>query len=205
MGRWTGYLTGRRRTHAEGTELRLLSAAQVLRARQEALDSGAEGEELDVWLNACVVARAVYQNGQRVYASGREVMESVSLEDLQALTEKYARMARRENPVCAMPEKELERWEAELGADGYERLKWQVLRAMHALPTEQRARDMTDGDYFYCGVQLALDAKEALERLCPDCRQRAMEHRCPVCGTLTSGGEVNPAFDSARFEELSGA
>lgn len=45
-----------------------------------------------------------------------------------------------------------------------------------------------------------------LARLCPDCRSRALEERCPVCGRREAGREaiVNPAFDSERFMELKG-
>lgn len=45
-----------------------------------------------------------------------------------------------------------------------------------------------------------------LDRLCPDCRSRALEERCPVCGREKTGQEtiVNPAFDPERFLELKG-
>ena len=41
---------------------------------------------------------------------------------------------------------------------------------------------MTDGDYLWCAVNLLLDDEETLAQLCPACRERAMEARCPVCG-----------------------
>lgn len=45
-----------------------------------------------------------------------------------------------------------------------------------------------------------------LDRLCPECRARALEERCPVCGREKPGREeiVNPAFDDRRFLELKG-
>ena len=45
-----------------------------------------------------------------------------------------------------------------------------------------------------------------LDRLCPECRARALEERCPVCGQGKTGSEeiVNPAFDDRRFLELKG-
>lgn len=45
-----------------------------------------------------------------------------------------------------------------------------------------------------------------LDRLCPECRARAPEVRCPVCGREKNGREeiVNPAFDNGRFLELKG-
>lgn len=59
-------------------------------------------------------------------------------------------------------------------------------------------------DYLWCALNLMLDREEELARLCPACRSRAGEERCPVCGTPTGeawGGE-NPAFDEERFERL---
>lgn len=72
------------------------------------------------------------------------------------------------------------------------------------MPTEARARAMTDGDYLWCAVNLLLDDEETLAQLCPACRERALEARCPVCGAPTEGDQVgeNPAFDQERFEQL---
>ena len=63
---------------------------------------------------------------------------------------------------------------------------------------------MTDGDYLWCAVNLLLDDEETLAQLCPACRERAMEARCPVCGAPTGGDQAgeNPAFDQERFEQL---
>ena len=83
----------------------------------------------------------------------------------------------------------------------YERLKWRVLRYAGALPSEKRAQEMTDADYLYCLVHEMLDREEAMERLCPECRTRAEEARCSICGAKlgeTSGGG-NASFDMARF------
>ena len=46
------------------------------------------------------------------------------------------------------------------------------------LPSEARAREMTDSDYLYCLVHLQLDGEEALEG------------RCPVCGAPPESCEV---------------
>ena len=76
-----------------------------------------------------------------------------------------------------------------------------MLRYAGALPSEKRAQEMTDGDYLYCLMHELLDREEALERMCPACRQRAEEARCSVCGELladTAGGD-NAGFDMARY------
>ncbi len=81
------------------------------------------------------------------------------------------------------------------------------MRDFHALPTERRAREMKDRDFLWCLGQTLLDREEELERLCPDCRARAREERCPVCGRpsgLWGEGGVNPSFDLERFEKLRG-
>ena len=59
-------------------------------------------------------------------------------------------------------------------------------------------------DYLWCALNLMLDREEALDRLCPQCRQRAEEARCPVCGRPAESweGALNPSFDRERFERL---
>lgn len=82
-----------------------------------------------------------------------------------------------------------------------------MLRDFGALPTEARAREMKNRDYLWCLVHQLLDREEELSRLCPDCRARAEERHCPVCGRAAEDwgeGEVNPAFDQSRFEQLKG-
>lgn len=72
------------------------------------------------------------------------------------------------------------------------------------MPTEQRAREMKGRDYLWCLANDLLDREERLERLCPECRARALEERCPVCGRAGAGGAENPGFDLERFEALKG-
>ena len=88
-----------------------------------------------------------------------------------------------------------------------QRLRWHVLRCFGALPTEERARKMTDGDYLWCAVNLLLDEEEEADLLCHQCREEARRERCPVCGREKSEvrcGE-NPAFDWERFRTLQAA
>lgn len=79
-----------------------------------------------------------------------------------------------------------------------------MLKAFGALPTEARAREMTDRDYLWCALNLLLDEEEALGELCPRCRAEAERGLCPSCGQetgLLSAGE-NAGFDAERFERL---
>ena len=63
---------------------------------------------------------------------------------------------------------------------------------------------MTDRDYLFCALHLILDEEEELDALCPACRVRAEEERCPVCGELLGGmgAGINPAFDPERFQRM---
>ena len=63
---------------------------------------------------------------------------------------------------------------------------------------------MTDRDYLWCALNLALDQEEELAQLCPDCRRRAEAEPCPVCGAERMDWGHNPAFDLERFERLKG-
>ena len=57
-----------------------------------------------------------------------------------------------------------------------------------------------------CGAEcvFSLDGEEALDQLCPHCRQEAEAGRCPVCGRAAGQTDhgTNPAFDWARFTAL---
>ncbi len=63
---------------------------------------------------------------------------------------------------------------------------------------------MTDRDYLWCALNLALDQEEELDRLCPDCRRWVQEEPCPVCGAPRESWCVNESFDWERFERLKG-
>lgn len=82
-----------------------------------------------------------------------------------------------------------------------------MLKQFHALPTEERAQRMKGRDYLWCLAHTLLDGEEALDRLCPACRTRALEERCPVCGKGREDwaeATANAAFDWERFEQLRG-
>ncbi len=61
---------------------------------------------------------------------------------------------------------------------------------------------MTDRDYLWCALNLLLDDEQALNALCPSCREQAHSSSCPVCGTLVSDRGENAGFDTAKFERL---
>ena len=59
-------------------------------------------------------------------------------------------------------------------------------------------------DYLWCALNLMLDRVELMDHLCPSCRHKAEDQRCPVCGAPageTAGGQ-NASFDQERYERL---
>ena len=61
---------------------------------------------------------------------------------------------------------------------------------------------MTDRDYLWCALNLVLDREEKLAQLCPDCRSRAEEKTCPVCGMPADSWGCSENFDLERFERM---
>ena len=57
------FAAGGRRALEDGLELRVVPAFAVLQARREALDACGEDEQtLGLWMNACLLARAIYRD-----------------------------------------------------------------------------------------------------------------------------------------------
>ena len=193
------FLGGRRSAAVFGAELWLISASDLLQAQKEAAGMAeTEPETMGLFLNACILARAARKDGRRIFQDGEDVLRRMSAERIGEWAGKYLALCAEENPACC--EEKGEELKALLQEEPYERLKWKVLRAFGVLPSEQRARDMTDGDFLYCVAQMMLDEQEALDRLCPSCRAEAEKERCPVCGAESF--EENAGFDEKRFEEL---
>ena len=186
---------------ADGRSLRLLTAREVLEARRESLEL--EGDKA-LCSNACLLARALVRAGEPIYPHGRAVLEALPPEEIEKLAGLWADFDRRENPGLTAHPDRVEDLKATLKGMPQERLKWKVLRAFGALPTEERARAMTGRDYLWCALHLLLDEEEVLDRLCPACRAQAEEDRCPVCGGAHGErtAETNGAFDWDRFRAL---
>jgi len=203
-------LAGRDRICLEnGFDLRLLSALEVLQARREAAELSGEDRERALCSNACLLARALErtEDGQPVFDSGRAVLAGLTVEEIAALAARWSAFSRESGPGLDLSQGELECVKENLAGDPGERLRWRVLRQFHALPTEKRSRDMKERDYLWCLANTLLDREEELDRLCPGCRVRALEERCPVCGRPAAEwgeGTANASFDQDRFEELRG-
>lgn len=192
---------GKRELEA-GLEVRTLPALEILQARREAERyAGEDGQETALYQNACVLARAVYKDGARVFSSGEVVLKTLTAERIGRWMESYAALCREENPVCS--EENAQMLKEQLRNAPQERFRWRVLREFGVLPTQAQARRMREGDYLYCAAQMMLDEEEKLEAMCPGCREKAQRMLCPVCGEEML--EVNAGFDEGRFEELKNA
>ncbi len=203
---WLKLLGGRKSRGLEGDlRLRLLSARELLEARREAVALAADGKELALCSNACLIARGITDPlGRPVYRDGGDVLDRETPARIEAMAAAWSRFRREEEPGLDLGEARLAALKESLARLPRQRLRWRVLRCFGALPTEKRARDMTDGDYLWCAVNLLLDEEEEASLLCPHCRAEAQRDRCPVCGREKSAvvREENPAFDWARFEAL---
>lgn len=187
-----------------GRALRLLTETEEMQVRREAMELAVNEMDLPLCSNACLVARALVCAGERVYADGRAVLDGLSAEEIEALAERWATFRREKGVGLGLGEKRLDALKASLAARPRQRLKWRVLKTFGALPTEQRVREMTEEDYLWCAVQLLLDEEEAEAALCPSCRAKLEQARCPVCGQETGAvvREENAGFDWARYARL---
>jgi len=74
-----------------GMVLRLLSGAELLDARREAGELARERAERPLCSNACLVARALEAQGEEVpfFRDGREVLEGLTAEEIEALARRW--------------------------------------------------------------------------------------------------------------------
>lgn len=154
--------------------LRVLTAWQLLSARAEAARLQEEtGEGYALALAACIVARSLR------CGTGEMLLKRRSAEEIEALAQRYWALCRAVSPAPG-DEQALAALMQELTSDGYARLYYKVLRAFGVLPSERRAKELTDGELLFLAANLRLDEQ--------------------------TGGEglVNPAFDQSRFEALKG-
>lgn len=198
------FWAARRRCPVPEGELRLLGAWEIPELWREGRELARTGKDPALCSNACLIARALEREDAPVYADGQAVMEALSPEDIERLADRWGEFNRTCNPSPTLEEKEIAAYRYSLEGATYVRLQWRVLRAFGALPTEERVLAMTDRDYLWCALNLALDREEELEQLCPDCRRRAEAEACPVCGAETGRWEHSRGFDLARFEQLKG-
>ena len=193
-----------RRCPVEGGELRLLTVAELPEALREGGELALGGGDPVLCSNACLIARVLEREGEPVYPNGAAVLDALTPEEIGRLADRWGAFNRVCNPSPTDGEGETELRLEELRRSSYTRLQWRVLRSFGALPTEARAKAMTDRDYLWCALNLALDREEELERLCPSCREAAQSEACPVCGADREDWGCSTGFDMSRFERMRG-
>lgn len=82
----------------DGTQLRLLSAFEILEVGREAAGMVRRDREKALCSNACLLARALVRGGEPVFRDGQEVLEKLRVEEIAALSCRWAEFNRRENP-----------------------------------------------------------------------------------------------------------
>lgn len=87
-----------RLTLEDGSQMRLLSAQEVLEARREAEQLAQSEGERALCANACLLARALEEQGRPVFQSGREVLEHLSAREVARLAKRWDELDRAENP-----------------------------------------------------------------------------------------------------------
>ena len=184
-----------------GYSLRVLTAKELLEVKAAVDKKCPEGAEKGLWSNACILTRAVCQKGQRGFSSEEARLDCWTGERIAEEMDVYREMAEDTSPELGLEERR-EAILQGLRETPMERIRWKVLRAFSALPSEERVKGMTEGDYLYCAAQLLLDREEQMEKLCPECRENR-KTICPGCGRELHGEQAqNPQFDIRRFEEL---
>lgn len=89
--------------------LRLLSAFEVLQAHREAETLSQSDRERALCSNACLLARALEtQEGEPVFADGREVLAGLRVEEIAALASTWSHFNREENPSLTIGQEQAE-------------------------------------------------------------------------------------------------
>lgn len=92
----------------KGYSLGPLRAQEVLEARREAMELAREGREQALCANACLLSRFLWKRRRRAYPSGAAVLEALTVENIQGLTERWAAFCREEDPGLGVERGRLE-------------------------------------------------------------------------------------------------
>ena len=82
----------------DGTQLRLLTAFEILEVGREAAELACLEKERALCSNACLLAKALVKNGRPVFRDGAQVMEKLRVEEIARLSRRWAEFNKRENP-----------------------------------------------------------------------------------------------------------
>lgn len=103
------WLSGKERFRlSDGSTLRLLTALEVLKARREALELASEKRELALCSNACILAKAWERHGRPCYESGEDILQMLSVSQIQRLARLWAEFDREENPSLTQSQERMD-------------------------------------------------------------------------------------------------
>lgn len=138
------YLEWRKQKQLGNLELRVLTSYELLCARAEA----GHGEQAGLLFNCSVLAKAVQHRRKPVFASAKQVMQHLSVEQVEVLIGQYRDLCREQDLLGASL------YEISKALRPIDRLRYRVLREFGVLPTSRQARDMTDGDVLFCAAAM---------------------------------------------------
>lgn len=83
--------------------LRVASALEVLEARREAAGLAAGALEQALCSNACLLAKTLRRNGERIFESGSAALAALTPGEIERLAAELGRLNREENPSPEEP------------------------------------------------------------------------------------------------------
>lgn len=89
---------------ADGTQVRILTAMELLEARREAAELCMREEEAALCANACILAKAWRKDGVALFTSGEAVLQACSAVEIARVAAVWADWEREENPKLSESE-----------------------------------------------------------------------------------------------------
>lgn len=97
------------RLRGDRCTLRVVTALEVLEARREAAELAVDGAERALCSNACLLARALWLDEQRVFPNGEQALRTLTPGEIETLAAELAALNRAENPSAEDSWEESER------------------------------------------------------------------------------------------------
>lgn len=148
--------------------LRLLSVYDSLvcdsistKLNEKLIEDGINSEvSKSVAENACLAYMCLYdRRNKRIFESGLDAANSLTAEELLKVAEEYVRVRDSFLNFNNLNAKSILELKKKLDTPR-QRIRWKVLKEFNVLPTSKEAKEMCDGDYLYCYINMMLDDEE---------------------------------------------
>lgn len=148
--------------------LRLLSVYDSLvcdsistKLNEKLIEDGISSEvSKSVAENACLAYMCLYdRRNKRIFESGLDAANSLTAEELLKVAEEYVRVRDSFLNFNNLNAKSILELKKKLDTPR-QRIRWKVLKEFNVLPTSKEAKEMCDGDYLYCYINMMLDDEE---------------------------------------------